>query len=103
MVMQVKSCKSNQIRIPFYVGEDKSRTWVRLINGRTLQPIKDYTTANGDGSRGIVGRWVLDPGFYEINHRYHWNKVRRYFLRVNYDGTTKEVSREEVHECLKSD
>jgi hypothetical protein len=28
LVMQVKSCKSNQIRIPFYVGEDKSRTWV---------------------------------------------------------------------------
>jgi hypothetical protein len=28
LVMQVKSCETNQIRIPFYVGEDKSRTWV---------------------------------------------------------------------------
>lgn len=28
LVMQVLSCEENQIKIPFYVGEDKSRTWI---------------------------------------------------------------------------
>ncbi|MFN3589472.1 MAG: hypothetical protein ACK4UP_08820 [Spirosomataceae bacterium] len=28
MVMHVKACEGNQIKIPFYVGEDRSRTWV---------------------------------------------------------------------------
>lgn len=28
LVMHVRSCEENRIRIPFFVGEDKSRTWV---------------------------------------------------------------------------
>lgn len=28
LVMHVRSCDDNEIKIPFYVGEDKSRTWV---------------------------------------------------------------------------
>ncbi len=28
LVMQMLSCENNQIKIPFYVGEDKSRTWI---------------------------------------------------------------------------
>ena len=28
MVMHVRSCEKNRIRIPFVVGEDRSRTWV---------------------------------------------------------------------------
>ena len=26
--MHVRSCKKNEIKIPFFVGEDKSRTWI---------------------------------------------------------------------------
>ncbi len=38
LVMHVRSCEKNQIKIPFFVGADKSRTWVltRLKNGRIL-------------------------------------------------------------------
>lgn len=38
LVMHVRSCEKNRIRIPFFVGEDKSRTWVltRQKNGRML-------------------------------------------------------------------
>ena len=38
LVMHVRSCEKNRIRIPFFVGEDKSRTWVltRQKNGRIL-------------------------------------------------------------------
>lgn len=38
LIMHVRSCEKNRIRIPFFVGEDKSRTWVltRMKNGRIL-------------------------------------------------------------------
>ena len=28
LVMHLKSCTENEIKIPFYVGEDRSRTWI---------------------------------------------------------------------------
>lgn len=31
LVMHVQSCDENVIRIPFFVGEDKSRTWVLTL------------------------------------------------------------------------
>ena len=38
LVMHVRSCSANQIKIPFHVGEDRSRTWVltRLKSGRIM-------------------------------------------------------------------
>lgn len=35
LIMHVRRCESKRIRIPFFVGEDKSRTWIlTLENGR---------------------------------------------------------------------
>jgi len=37
LAMHVRSCEPNRIRIPFFVGEDKSRTWVLTrVKGRIL-------------------------------------------------------------------
>ncbi|MCU1290066.1 MAG: hypothetical protein JWN60_2295 [Acidobacteria bacterium] len=38
LLMHVRSCEKNRVRIPFFVGADKSRTWVltRLKDGRIL-------------------------------------------------------------------
>lgn len=38
LIMHVRSCEKNRIRIPFFVGSDKSRTWVltRQKDGRIL-------------------------------------------------------------------
>lgn len=38
LVMHVRSCEKNRIRIPFFVGADKSRTWIltRRKNGGIL-------------------------------------------------------------------
>lgn len=36
LVMQVLSCEPNRIRIPFYVGNDKSRTWVLFKNENNI-------------------------------------------------------------------
>lgn len=39
LVMHVRSCTANEIRIPFHVGENRSRTWVltRTTNGVRLK------------------------------------------------------------------
>lgn len=36
MVMHVRECTSSEIRIPFHVGDDHSRTWVITRNGTGL-------------------------------------------------------------------
>lgn len=48
LLMQVLDCKENGIKIPFYVGEDSSRTWVltRGTDGR-LKLKHDYRLQDG--------------------------------------------------------
>lgn len=48
LIMQVLSCEGNQIKIPFYVGEDQSRTWVLTFNDNRIQLKHDHR--NPDGS-----------------------------------------------------
>lgn len=55
LVMQIKSCESNQIRIPFYVGEDKSRTWV-LTYEKGLITLK-HDHRHEDGSPDTVTQY----------------------------------------------
>lgn len=47
LVMHVRSCDENTIKIPFFVGEDKSRTWVlKFIDGR-IELKHDHRHADG--------------------------------------------------------
>ncbi len=48
LVMQVLSCEDDQIKIPFYVGDDKSRTWVLTFKNNRVQLKHDHR--NSDGS-----------------------------------------------------
>lgn len=47
LVMQVRDCSPDEVRIPFHVGEDKSRTWVitRTVEGLRLK--HDHRHADG--------------------------------------------------------
>jgi hypothetical protein len=47
LVMHVRSCTPGQIRIPFFVGEDRSRTWVLSRVGERLQLQHDHRHADG--------------------------------------------------------
>ncbi|REG87558.1 hypothetical protein [Winogradskyella sediminis] len=40
LVMHVRSCDTDTIRIPFFVGDDKSRTWVLHINDDKILGLK---------------------------------------------------------------
>ncbi len=47
LVMQVLSCEENQIKIPFYVGNDKSRTWILTFKDNRVQLKHDHRHEDG--------------------------------------------------------
>lgn len=56
LVMHVRECSPTQIRVPFHVGEDRSRTWVitRLDDGR-LRLKHDHR--HEDGSEDVLTQY----------------------------------------------
>tara|TARA_R100000935_G_C2838921_1_gene169855 strand:+ start:3170 stop:3733 length:564 start_codon:yes stop_codon:yes gene_type:complete len=47
LIMQVWKCDDNTIKIPFYVGEDKSRTWVFTLEGDRIKLKHDHSHEDG--------------------------------------------------------
>jgi hypothetical protein len=47
LVMQVLLCENNQIKIPFYVGDDSSRTWIFTLNNHYLTLEHDHRERDG--------------------------------------------------------
>lgn len=47
LIMHVKSCTADEIRIPFQVGEDRSRTWVVTRTDTGLRLKHDHRHADG--------------------------------------------------------
>lgn len=47
LLMQVRDCSASEIRIPFRVGEDRSRTWVVTRTGSGLRLKHDHRHADG--------------------------------------------------------
>ena len=63
LVMHVRHCSPSEIRIPFYVGDDRSRTWVltRTATGIRLQ----HDHRHEDGSSDVLtmyGGETAGPG-----------------------------------------
>lgn len=52
LMMQVKSYSDREVKIPFYVGEDKSRTWVLSYSNNLLTLKHDHR--HEDGSADAV-------------------------------------------------
>ncbi|RMB59446.1 hypothetical protein EAX61_07620 [Dokdonia sinensis] len=47
LVMHVRSCDENQIKIPFFVGDDKSRTWILTMNDGIITLKHDHRHEDG--------------------------------------------------------
>jgi hypothetical protein len=47
LVMHIKSCAENEIKIPFYVGDDKSRTWILSMNDGVISLKHDHRHEDG--------------------------------------------------------
>jgi hypothetical protein len=67
LIMHVKSCEQDRIRIPFFVGEDRSRTWVLKYQNQRILLKHDHR--HQDGSEDKVtqyGGWTTNDGLPEI-------------------------------------
>jgi hypothetical protein len=58
MVMHVRACSDTEIRIPFFVGEDRSRTWVITRTASGLRLKHDHR--HEDGSEDAVTQYGGD-------------------------------------------
>ncbi|MBY0566139.1 MAG: hypothetical protein K2P70_02420 [Hyphomonadaceae bacterium] len=58
LVMQVRECSANEIRVPFHVGEDRSRTWVITRTGDGLRLKHDHR--HEDGSEDTLTQYGGD-------------------------------------------
>jgi hypothetical protein len=47
LVMHVRECRSNEIRIPFHVGDDRSRTWVLTRTATGIRLKHDHRHEDG--------------------------------------------------------
>jgi hypothetical protein len=47
LVMHVRNCTADEIRVPFHVGEDRSRTWVVTRTGSGLRLKHDHRHKDG--------------------------------------------------------
>lgn len=47
LVMHVRSCERDRIRVPFSVGEDRSRTWILTRIGDRIELRHDHRHADG--------------------------------------------------------
>lgn len=47
LVMHIRSCEDNTIRIPFFVGEDRSRTWVLSLENNRIELKHDHRLEDG--------------------------------------------------------
>ena len=58
LVMHVRTCNANELRIPFHVGEDRSRTWVV---GRTATGLRlKHDHRHRDGSEDALTQYGGD-------------------------------------------
>ena len=63
LVMHVRSCERDRIRIPFVVGDDRSRTWVLVKKGDRIQLKHDHRHADGKPDAvTMYGGWTTNPG-----------------------------------------
>ena len=63
LVMHVRSCEKNRIRIPFFVGENKSRTWVLTLENDRILLKHDHRHANGTEDKvTMYGGWSSNTG-----------------------------------------
>lgn len=63
LVMHVRECSATEIRVPFHVGEDRSRTWVITRAGAGLRLKHDHRHEDGsDDKLTMYGGDAVDSG-----------------------------------------
>ncbi|GLS83601.1 hypothetical protein [Paraferrimonas haliotis] len=64
LVMHVRECSDNQIKIPFHVGNNASRTWILTRTGSGITLKHDHRLENGkDDPVTMYGGMTHDAGY----------------------------------------
>lgn len=83
-----------------WVAEVRAMSRSGKIDRSFLRGLKDYSAANGTGSRGVFVTYILRPDtLYEVNALETWSRQRRYFCRA-VEGRVVELSTAEAAEWL---
>ncbi|RDZ26149.1 hypothetical protein [Lysobacter silvisoli] len=70
LVMHVRDCGAKEIRVPFHVGDDRSRTWVFTAHGDALRLKHDHRHA--DGSEDALTQYGGDQRGKAVAGRYEF-------------------------------
>ncbi len=63
LVMHVRACEKNRIRIPFYVGANKSRTWILTEKNHRILLKHDHRHEDGTSDKvTMYGGWTTNGG-----------------------------------------
>lgn len=63
LMITIGSCRDKEIRIPFQVGEDKSRTWILRLDEKGLLFKHDHRHADGTPDKvTMYGGWAAVEG-----------------------------------------
>ncbi len=67
MIMHVRECSNNQIKIPFHVGDDASRTWVISKTEQGLELKHDHRHKDGSpDSLTLYGGVATESGWSQV-------------------------------------
>ncbi len=90
MVMHVRTCKEGEIRVPFHVGEDHSRTWVITRTDQGLRLKHDHR--HEDGEEDKVTQYGGDAAVIDTATRIEF-PVDQYSIDLfNREGLTVSVT-----------
>jgi hypothetical protein len=90
MVMHVRTCQEDVIRIPFHVGDDRSRTWVITRTDRGLRLKHDHR--HEDGEEDAITQYGGDTAIIDNSARIEF-PVDEYSIDLfNREGLTASVT-----------
>src|SRR5687767_11134453 len=63
LVMHVRACENDRIRIPFFVGDNQSRTWILTRKIDRIELRHDHRHEDGKSDAvTMYGGWTTNPG-----------------------------------------
>lgn len=98
LVMQVRECSDHEIRVPFHVGENRSRTWVITSTGTGLRLKHDHR--HEDGTEDTLTQYGGDTANEGTAERQEFPAdefSRTLFVNNNIPQSTTNVWGVEVH------
>lgn len=67
LVMHVRDCNEHELKIPFHVGDDASRTWIITKTGSGLSLKHDHRHKDGESDKlTMYGGHTVDSGFVQV-------------------------------------